>query len=315
MPKNHKFVANKKNSEKIMSNQDSTQHHKSHKTAIIVGAISAVLLIILGFLYFKNRSEMQTLVNEMSEEKELLTTEFESLALDYDSLKTNSDTLNLLLEKEREKISQLIEEIHTIKATNSSKIREYKKELSSLRKVLKSYVFQIDSLNQTNKALVEENQQIRKTVSNIKSSYQQLEKVKENLEEKVDIASKLETYNMEATGLNSKDRSTSRSSRISKIRICFTIQKNITAEVGEKKIFLRVLRPDGALLYHSKDDLFKYENKEINFSASRVIEYGGDEVDVCLYYKVDAGELTEGDYIADIFADGHHIGNMTFNLR
>ncbi len=298
-----------------MSNQDNIQHHKSHKTAIIVGTVSVVLLIILGFLYFKNKSEMQALVEEMTVEKDFLTTEFESLALDYDSLKTNSDTLNLLLEKEREKISQLIEEIHTIKATNASKIREYKKELSSLRKVMKSYVFQIDSLNQTNKALVEENQQIRKTVTTIKTSYQKLEKEKDNLAEKVDIASKLETFNMEATGLNSKDRSTTRYSRVSKIRICFSIQKNITAEVGEKTIYLRLLRPDGALLYHSKDDLFKYENKEINFSASRVIEYGGDELDVCLYYKVDAGELTEGDYIADIFADGHHIGNMTFNLR
>ncbi len=298
-----------------MSNQDNIQHQKSHKTAIIVGVVSAVLLIILGFLYFKNKSEMQMLVNEMTEEKDLLTTEFESLALDYDSLKTNSDTLNLLLEKEREKISQLIEEIHTIKATNASKIREYKKELTSLRKVMKNYIVQIDSLNQTNKALQQENQQIRRTVSNIKTSYQKLEKEKENLAEKVDIASKLETFNMEATGLNSKDRSTTRSSRISKIRICFTIQKNITAEVGEKEIFLRVLRPDGALLYHSKDDLFPYENKEINFSARRVVEYGGDELDVCLYYNVDAGELTEGDYTADIFADGHHIGNMTFSLR
>ncbi|MCW3786342.1 hypothetical protein [Plebeiibacterium sediminum] len=298
-----------------MSNQDNVPHQKSHKTAIIVGAVSAVLLIILGFLYFKNKSEMQVLVEEMTEEKDLLTTEFESLALDYDSLKTNSDTLNLLLEKEREKISQLIEEIHTIKATNASKIREYKKELTSLRKVMRNYVIQIDSLNQTNKALQQENQQIRRTVSNIKTSYQKLEKEKDNLAEKVDIASKLETYNMEATGLNSKDRSTTRASRISKIRICFTIQKNITAEVGEKEIFLRVLRPDGALLYHSKDDLFKYENKEINFSSRRVVEYGGDELDVCLYYNVDAGELTIGDYTADIFADGHHIGNMTFSLR
>ncbi len=298
-----------------MSNQDNIQHQKSHQTAIIVGAVSVVLLIILGFLYFKNKSEMQMLVDEMTEEKDLLTTEFESLAIDYDSLKTNSDTMNLLLEKEREKISQLIEEIHTIKATNASKIREYKKELTSLRKVMKNYIVQIDSLNQTNKALQQENQQIRRTVSNIKTSYQKLEKEKENLAEKVDIASKLETFNMEATGLNSKDRSTTRSSRISKIRICFTIQKNITAEVGEKEIFLRILRPDGALLYHSKDDLFQYENKEINFSARRVVEYGGEELDVCLYYNVDAGELTEGDYTADIFADGHHIGNMTFSLR
>ena len=298
-----------------MSSTETHKPHKSHQTTIIVGAISLIIIIVLGFLYFKDRSQMQQLVDEMVEDKELLTSEFEMLALDYDSLQTNSDTLNTMLEMEREKISQLIEEIQTIKATNASKIREYKKELTSLRKVLKNYVVQIDSLNQTNKALQEENQQYRQKVSNMQNTYTQLEEVKEELEEKVEIASKLETFNMEANGLNSKGRETSRTSRISKIRICFSIQKNITAEIGEKIIYLRLLRPDGALLYHSKQDLFKHEGEKINFSAKRTVEYGGEELDVCLFYQVDAGELTAGEYIADIFADGRNIGTMTFNLR
>ncbi|TLX75378.1 hypothetical protein E9993_10300 [Labilibacter sediminis] len=298
-----------------MSNTDTNTPHKSHKTTIIVASISLVVIIVLGFLYFQNRSEMQLLVDEMVEEKAMLAYEFESLAMDYDSLQTNSDTLNLIIEKEREKISQLIEEIQTIKATNASKIREYKKELGSLRKVLKNYVVQIDSLNQTNKALTKENIKYKNTVSNMRTTYNKLEAEKENLEEKVEIASKLETFNMEATGLNSRDRSTSRYSRVSKIRICFSIQKNITAEIGEKDIYLRVLRPDGALLYHSKDDVFMSENKEINFSSRRTIEYGGDELDVCIYYTVDPGELTDGEYTADIFADGQNIGTMTFNLK
>lgn len=298
-----------------MGNPDTNTKHKSHKTAIIIASISLVIIATLGFLYFKNRTEMQSLVNEMVEEKEMLTYEFQNLALDYDSLKTNSDTLNLMLENEREKISQLIEEIQTVKATNASKIREYKKELGSLRKVLKNYVIQIDSLNQTNKALTKENLKYRNAVSNLQSTYNQLEAEKVNLEEKVEIASKLETFNMEASGLNSKDRETTRYSRISKIRICFSIQKNITAAIGEKTIYLRILRPDGALLYHSKDDLFKHENTEINFSSKRIIEYGGDELDVCIYYIVDAGELTEGKYTADVFADGQNIGTMTFNFK
>jgi len=298
-----------------MTTHEQNKPHKSHKTAIIIGAISAVLIISLAYLLFQNKTEYQSLVEEMTQEKDLLTYEFENLALDYDSLKTNSDSLNLTISKERERITHLIEEIQMIKATNASKIREYKKELTSLRKVLKNYVIQIDSLNQTNKALEEENRTYKKQVTKIKDSYDELEVVKQNLEKKVEIAAKLETFNMEATPLSSKDRSTTKSSRVSKIRICFTIQKNITAEVGEKIVYLRLLRPDGALLFHSHDDLFKYENKDINFSARRIVEYGGDELDVCLYYNVDAGELTPGDYVADIFADGHHIGNMTFNLK
>lgn len=297
-----------------MENTENKKSHKLSRTTLIVGSISLAVIIILGVLYFKNRSEMKMLVDEMVQEKEMLTYEFETLALDYDSLKTNSDTLNVMLEMEREKISHLIEEIQTIKATNASKIREYKKELMSLRSVMKNFVVQIDSLNQSNMVLKEENQQYKKKVSTMQNTYTQLEVVKESLQEKVKIASKLETFNMEAEGLNSKGRETNRISRISKIRLCFSIQKNITAKVGEKNIYLRILRPDGALLYHSKGDLFEHENQKINYSAMRTIEYGGEELDVCLFYQVDAGELIEGEYIADVFADGRNIGTLTFNL-
>ncbi len=309
------FCENKELNYNYMSQPETTTPKNNHKISIIIGIVAIVVISVLGYLYFQNKTQMESLVTEMEQEKDMLTYEYQNLALDYDSLKTNSDTLNLTLEKERQKIAQLIEEIQTVKATNASKIREYKKELSSMRKVLKSYIFQIDSLNQTNKALQEENQSYKKKVSTMQSSYTQLEEVKKELQNKVDIASKLETFNMEASTMNSNGRKTSKHSRTSKISICFTIQKNITAEVGEKDIFLRILRPDGALLFHSRDDVFSYEGENINYSAMRTVEYGGEELDVCIFYNVDAGELTEGVYTADIFGDGYHIGNMTFNLK
>ncbi len=314
--KNLIFVGCRKIKHRYKMEQNSTPpQKKSNKTTIIIGVTAAILVVIIGYLYFQNKSEMQGYIDEMQEEKAILTYEYQDLATNFDSLQSNSDTLNIMLEQEREKIAQLIEEIQTVKATNSSKIREYKKQLTSMRRVLKSFVSQIDSLNQKNQELTEENIAYRKRVSSMQSSAEQLETEKEKLEQVVDIASKLETFNMEASTVNANGRKTTRLSRIDKIKICFTIQKNITAEVGEKEIFLRILRPDGALLFHSREDVFKYESDEIYFSSKRVIEYGGEEVDVCLYYKVDSGELTKGEYTADIFADERNIGTMTFTLK
>ncbi len=295
------------------SNQTPTPN-SSKKTTIIISAVAVVIIAIIGFLYFQNRSEMQGYIDDMQEEKDMLTYEYQNLANDYDSLQTNSDTLNIMLEHEREKIAQLIEEIQTIKATNSSQIREYKKELSSLRKVMKNFVVQIDSLNRKNQELTEENIQYRKKMNSMATSAKQLEQEKKHLEQKVDIASQLETFRLETSFINAKGRDTKKVSRINKIRLCFTIQKNITAPVGEKNIYLRILRPDGALLFHSRDDVFEYEGDEINFSGMRTVEYGGEELDVCIYYDVDEGELTEGTYTADIFADGKNIGTTTFSL-
>lgn len=299
-----------------MDQQNSTSpQKKSNKTFIIIGIF--VLIAISTAVYFAldKYSAQQEELTEAIEEKVILAYEYQNLATNFDSLQSNSDTLNIMLEQEREKIAQLIEEIQTVKATNSSKIKEYKRQLTSMRRVLKSFVSQIDSLNQKNKELTNENIAYRKKVSSMESNAQQLATEKEKLEQVVDIASKLETTNMEATTVNANGRKTSRLSRIDKIKICFTVENNITAEVGEKEIFLRILRPDGALLFHSRDDVFKYESDEIYFSSKRVIEYGGEELDVCLYYKVDSGELTKGEYTADIFADARNIGTMTFNLK
>nr|WP_319401228.1 hypothetical protein [uncultured Carboxylicivirga sp.] len=288
----------------------------SHKRLIyIISTIAIVIVGIVLIMFFQNRQEYKAIVSEMTEEKSLLTEEFQTLALDYDSLQSNNDTLNLMLEQEREKISHLIEEIKTIKATNASKIREYKKELTSLRSVMRNFVVQIDSLNQRNKELSEENQQYRSQVNKIQDSYKELEKQKETLAKKVDIASKLETYNYEVEGLNSKDRDTKKARNVSKIRVCFTIQKNITAPIGEKAVYIRIMRPDEALLLRSLDDKFTYEGEEINFSARRIIEYGGEELDVCIFYNADEGELLPGTYTADLFADGFNIGTTQFELK
>ncbi|MCU4176515.1 hypothetical protein [Carboxylicivirga sp. N1Y90] len=295
--------------------EEATSKSSNSKLVYIISGIAIVIIAAITYMYFSNRSEYQAVVEELNEEKVLLTEEFQILALDYDSLNSSNDTLNLMLEQEREKISHLIEEIKTVKATNSSKIREYKKELSSLRNVMRNFVVQIDSLNQRNQELTAENKKYRKRYDNIQDSFKELEKQKEQLVEKIEIASQLETMNYEVEGLNKKNRATKKARNVSKIKVCFTIQKNITSSIGEKNIYLRLMRPDNTLLVQSISDLFEYEGEEINFSASRVIEYGGEELDVCVFYNAEEGELLSGTYEADLFADGFNIGTTSFELK
>jgi len=287
----------------------------NNKKLYIVLSIIVIILIIISTLFFMQNRQMSTIVENLNEEKEILTEEYQNLAFNYDSLYSDNDTLNLMLEAERERIKQLVEEIKTIKATNTAKIREFQKELTTLRGVLKNYIIQIDSLNQRNIELTQENIEHRKRYNQIQSSYRKLEEVKSNLEEKVTIASRLDVTNIMAEGLTHSGRKTKRSGRTAKIRVCFTVLKNVTAPIGMKDFYLRIERPDGQLLMHSLEDTFTHENSEINYSAMRTIEYGGEELDVCIFYDVDAGELIDGEYIADVFADGFHLKSLTFSLR
>ncbi|MDG5800493.1 hypothetical protein QA597_09000 [Marinilabiliaceae bacterium ANBcel2] len=287
------------------------------KNIILYSALTAASLIIIAvtLLYYYQNREMTQIVNNLTEEKHILTEEYQNLILNYDSLQSDNDTLNEILAMERQRVEHLVEEIKTIRATNTAKIREYQQELVTLRGVLQSYVAQIDSLNQRNEELTRENIEHRQRYAQIESSYKNLQEVKTDLEEKVTIASKLEVAKLEADGLTSSGRTTNRSRRAEQIRVCFTLLKNVTTPVGMKDIYLRVERPDGQLLMHSRDDLFEYEESEINFSAKRTVEYGGEEMEVCIYYDADAGELTSGEYTADLFADGFHIASHIFSLR
>jgi len=294
--------------------KETLKHLMHNKTLLIIFVVSIILIVVLAILYYSNKKQMEEMVTELNMEKMELTKEYEELALDF-SFQTDVDSINNLLEHERERIEQLIEEIKTIKATNASKIREYKKELATLRKVLKNYIIQIDSLNQRNQQLTQQNKEYQKQYTHIKTSMKVLEKEKETLEEKVDIASQLELKNIAAQGLTGKNKATKKINKVAKIRVCFTIKKNITAPVGEKTVYMRIERPDKSLLMQSLNDKFKYEGSEINFSSKRIIEYEGKDLDVCIYYKVDEGELMKGEYVADIFIDGKNVGTITFELK
>lgn len=297
-----------------METSNNTTPNKNRK--LIAAAITAgILLVVISLLFIFQNRQLNTIVENLNEEKDILTEEYQSLVMNYDSLQSDNYSINYLLQIERDRVAQLIEEIKTVKATNTAKIREYQKELSTLRGVLRSYIVQIDSLNARNQELTQENLEHRRRYNQIQSSYKQLEEVKAELEQKVTIASRLDVTNTEVTGLTASERKSDRANRVTKIRVCFTVLKNVTSPVGMKDFYLRIERPDGQLLTHSLDDRFRFEDSDINYSAKRSIEYGGEEVDVCIFYNADAGELQSGEYICDIFADGFHLKTVRFSLR
>jgi hypothetical protein len=298
-----------------MENTPEKRFQFNTKKLYIALVSAGVLLLIVSLLFYFQNREMNTIVENLTTEKTILTEEYQKLIINYDSLHSDNDTLNRMLEIERERIAHLVEEIKTIKATNTSKIREFQQELTTLRGVLRTYIVQIDSLNARNIELTKENVEHRRRYSEIQTSVRQLEVAKANLELKVTIASRLEIYGIAAEGLNASGRTTDRSSRTSKIKVCFVLLKNVTAPVGMKDIFLRIERPDGQLLMHSREDLFTHEGSQINFSAQRTVEYGGEDINVCIFYDADAGELLNGQYTVDIFSDGFHIGSHKFTLR
>lgn len=282
-------------------------------TILIISGLTALILIIGALFYFQNK-EMNTIIGEMTIEKNYLTNEFKTLAFEYDSLQTDNDSLNFRLQIEQQKVNQLLEEIETVKATNASKLRALNKQLGTMQKVMKHYVVQIDSLNTINKVLTAENVAVKKKYKEISRSMSSLKAEKSKLTEKVERAAQLEATNIYVEKLNSNGRKTRRLSKTTKLRVCFTLGKNITAPTGEKPIYMCIVDPNLETLTIDKNNVFPYLNNTISYSALRIVEYDGEAQDICMYWDIDSF-LYAGQYQIDLFADGNKIGTYEFRLE
>ena len=249
-------------------------------------------------------------------DKESLEDEFNELSLQYEGYKFNigNDSLLNLLSTEQAKVQRLQEELRTVKATNTKEIARLKKELQTLRKIMRNYVVQIDSLNRANEQLkVEKNEAVKK-YKQASSTATTLKKEKEKLTERVTLASRLDATGINVTPVNGRGKKAKVIKKMEQFVVDFRISKNITAPVGEKTIFVRIMKPDDDILLKSRADVFTFEGKEINYSMKKLVEYDGEELPVTMYWNIEEF-LSPGTYRVDIFADGNLIGRKSFTLE
>lgn len=285
---------------------------------ILVGIIIALIvaMAIIGYLLFDKSSENADLNQEIVLSKQQLEDEYENLTMQYEGFKMNikNDSLLDRLTSEQTKVQNLLDELKTVKSTNKQEIARLNNELSSLRKILRSYIVQIDSLNRVNEKLKQENKEISNKYQAAQQNLQQVSKQRESLNQKVTLASKLDAVAIHVQGTNSKGKAQKKINKIEQLVINFSIAKNITAEPGERTVYVRIMKPDDDVLTKSRSNTFPFESGEINYSIKRIIEYGGEEVPVTLYWNVEE-YLMPGNYRVDIFADGNRIGSKAFSLE
>ncbi len=295
--------------------QTKKEDSKKKVSILLISLISAlvVLIGILGWLLYEKKQDAIRL-EEVTHEKFELIDELQELSLEYENLRTDNDSMNAALEEQKQEIDDLITELRQTRIQSAATIDKYKKELGTLRDVLKSYIVQVDSLNQANIKLREENVQARQQIARTESELQRERQIKEELSEKVEIGSVLIAENIQATPINARGRERNRVRWVEQVQVCFTLKRNAIAPPGEREVFLRIIRPDGLALATSVDNRFEFEGEPLIYTASRIVNYENADLDACIYYT-DDGSLIEGDYQVEIYADGHIIGTASFNLR
>ncbi|MDR0698753.1 MAG: hypothetical protein LBG28_06000 [Tannerella sp.] len=289
----------------------------NRKAWIIICIILFMLIIGVGVYYiWYQRQQMEEMTEMFALEKESLWDEYKEVSLQYEGYEfgIGNDSLLILLNTEREKLQRLQEELRTVKSTNVRRINELKKELETLRKIMRNYVIQIDSLNALNQQLKDENRQVTQKYRQASSQAARLSKEKEQLSERVQMAARLDAVNIQASLLTSKGKSAKKINKAAQMMLTFIISKNITAPVGEQIVYVRLMKPDDDILTKPNSGYFRFENKEIMYSMKKTIVYDGEEQNVVMYWDIEE-YLSPGNYRADIFAGENLIGRKSFTLE
>lgn len=275
----------------------------------VIAIILAGVMLLLIVLFIGQRHRMVEMEEALTQEKDSLANELRRMVVAYDTLKTNNDTLNASLLKERTRIVDLL----AINASNTQLIKKYKGEIKTMREIMKNYIIQIDSLNTRNKSLVAENTEIRHQMKQVRNTNTELSKAREELSNKVEIASIIQAKDIVAVALNKKRKETSRINMLDKIRICFTLRENPLAKAGQKEVYMRILRPDSLVITTSPDNSFEYNKSKIIYSASRVVDYMNQDIEMCIFMD-NTGDFTVGTYSVELYLEGNIIGKSTFML-
>ena len=281
------------------------------KTAIIIlGVVAAALAVILVVVWLRNSA----LVNDLEQEKQELTEQFESLQADYESLSSEYDTINAQLDTSRAEVAELIERIKKTDATNRAKMRQYEKELGTLRSIMKNYIVQIDSLNTLNHKLTADAAAARREAEASKRQNQELTQQVEQLSGKVAAGSVIKARGLTLTAYNGSDKTTDRSSRTVRLLTSLSLVENDLAPKGSVRVYIRIKDPDGIILTNSTMRTFTYNGERLVASASREVDYQGKEVDLVIYMN-EIASYSSGTYTVEAYTENNFLGSSELYLR
>ncbi len=286
----------------------------------VLYGVLGLLVVVLGvavYLLIDTRKNLNVVSADLAEkteyfrvERDSLERELRNIYVQYDSLETDNVDLQVNIKEQQQKIDKLI----AIQADDAYKIKMYKREMETLRSVLRSYIVQIDSLNMKNQELMAENKQLRNSEMRLTSEKEQLEKDKSQLEEIRNLATTLQASEINLVLLNKRDNETRRIRTAEKVRVDFVLRANKVTPPGEKTIYLRIIRPDEVLLGSPDLEMIDVDGEQLPASASRVVNYENEDLPVSIFWTND-GELVPGEHSVELYVEGKMIGSASFVLK
>ena len=304
-------MANEDPLERIEREERERKANRGSRTLLtVLACVAAVLALVLGYLLYQRNS----LVTQLEGEKQELAQQMMDLQSDFDSLSSDYESINHQLDTSREQVAMLIEKLNKTEATNRAKIRQYEKELGTLRTIMKGYIVQIDSLNTLNKQLTADAAAARREAAESRRANEQLTQQVESLASQVSAGKVLKARAISLQAHYSNDKVGDRHSRVRYMVANLSLVENSLADHGPVRVYVRVKDPDGILLMNNESVEFSVSGETLQATASREVDYEGNEVDLSIYVN-DTGEFVKGIYTLEVYTSQSLLGRAECMLR
>ncbi len=291
--------------------EEQAAREKTMKNVMMaLAAVALVLAGILGYMWYQKSQ----LVKDLEIEKQDLTEQMVALQQDYATLSSDYDAINSQLDTSRAEVAELIERIKKTDATNRAKMRQYEKELGTLRTIMRGYIVQIDSLNTLNHKLTADAAAARREAAESRRANEQLSQQIESLEGQVAAGSVIKARGIRLEAYNASEKVTDRSSRVVRLLTSLSLVENDLAPRGPVRVYIRVKDPDGVILTNSVRTSFTLNGESMVASASREVDYEGREVEMGIYLN-DIESYVKGIYTVEVYTEQSLLGTADLNLR
>ena len=286
---------------------------KSIRGYRIVIVILSVILVALSILYFSIHRQ-QMIDNELLQsDRDSIQNDLGRLMDDYDNLRVTNDTITANLNLERSRADSLMTRLKKERNWSLAKIKQYEKEVGTLRTIMRGYLHQIDSLSSLNKKLIKENVGFRKEISSANLRAEVAEEKAAELNNKVRVGSVIRARDIRLTALNDRSKEVSRIKNAERLRTDFVLTANELATPGDRTIYVRITSPDGYVLTTEAMPTFEYEGERLSYSASRSVDYQNQDLPVGIFYN--STGFAAGTYKVQLYSDGFLIGSAEVAMR
>jgi cell division protein FtsB len=102
---------------------------------------------------------------------------------------------------------------------------------------------------------------------------------------------------------------------IGSVEICFTLEKNKFADVGNHNIYVCLIK-GGSVLTNSSSNLFTSDaGKQIGYTIKTTVNYQGELIRTCTNWQIGNNKIEKGSYEVLIYDEkGRKIGNDLFSI-